>query len=100
LRASKACSNHVLKGDVPLRNSVSRAKFCEEHNEQTRVLSYDEQEKYLDKATPMLRDVATLMLETRMRPEEVYQFPNVNNEENGWGCGCRRVTARCYLAAI
>jgi site-specific recombinase XerD len=64
LACLKALFNHVLKGDVPLRNSVSRVKFCEEHNEQTRVLSYDEQEKYLAKATPMLRDVATLMLET------------------------------------
>ena len=79
LACLKALFNHVLKGDVPLRNSVSRVKFCEEHNEQTReVLSYDEQEKYLAKATPMLRDVATLMLETGMRPEEVYRIRREN----------------------
>jgi hypothetical protein len=40
-----------------------------EDNEQTRVLNYDELAKYLAAATPMLRDVATLMLETGMRPE-------------------------------
>ncbi|WP_035350148.1 tyrosine-type recombinase/integrase [Edaphobacter aggregans] len=78
LACLKALFNHVLKGDVPLRNSVSRVKFYEEHNEQTRVLSYDEQEKYLAKATPMLRDVATLMLETGMRPEEVYRIRREN----------------------
>jgi integrase len=37
-----------------------------------------EQEKYLAKATPMLRDVATLMLETAMRPEEVYRIRREN----------------------
>ena len=72
LACLKALFNHVLKADVPLRNPVSRVKFCEEHNEQTRVLTIAEQEKYLAKATPLLRDIATLMLETGMRPEEVY----------------------------
>jgi integrase len=78
LACLKALFNHVLKGDVLLRNPVSRVKFCEEHNEQTRVLSYDEQERYLAVATPMLRDVATLMLETGMRPEEVYRIRREN----------------------
>jgi integrase len=78
LACLKALFNHVLKGDVPLRNPVSRVKFCEEHNEQTRVLSYEEQERYLAVATPMLRDVATLMLETGMRPEEVYRIRREN----------------------
>ena len=49
-----------------------------EDNEQTRVLTYDEQRKYLEKATPMLWDVATLMLETGMRPEEVYRIQPAN----------------------
>ena len=54
--------------------------FLPENNEQTRVLTYDEQGKYLAAATPVLRDVATLMLETGMRPEEVYRIQpeNVN----------------------
>src|ERR1700760_1264278 len=74
--------NHVIKGDVPLRNPISKtaAKTLREDNEQTRVLNYEEQAKYLAKATPILRDVATLMLETGMRPEEVYRIKpeNVN----------------------
>jgi integrase len=52
--------------------------FPPEGNEQTRVLSYDEQGKYLTAATPFLRDVATLMLETGMRPEEVYRITQEN----------------------
>jgi integrase len=74
LACLKALFNFVLKSDVPLRNPVSRVKFYEEHNEQTRVLSYAEQEQYLQTATPLLRDVAGLMLETGMRPEEVYRI--------------------------
>ena len=72
--------NHAIKGEVPLRNPISKtaAKVLREDNEQTRVLTYDEQEKYLEKATPMLWDVATLMLETGMRPEEVYRIQTAN----------------------
>jgi len=42
------------------------------------VLSYSEQEAYLTVATPVLRDVATLMLESGMRPEEVYRIRREN----------------------
>jgi integrase len=86
LACLRAMFNHVLKGNVLVKNPVSKtaAKALHEDNEQTRVLNYEEQEKYLAKATPMLRDVATLMLETGMRPEEVYrtQPANVHLEES------------------
>jgi integrase len=80
LACLKALFNHALKSDFTFRNPVSRVDFLPENNEQTRVLSYDEQGKYLAAATPILRDVATLMLETGMRPEEVYRIQpeNVN----------------------
>jgi integrase len=80
LACLKALFNFVLKSDVPLRNPVSQVNFLEEHNQQNRVLSYDEQEKYLAAGTPLLRDVATLILESGMRPEEVYRIQpeNVN----------------------
>jgi integrase len=80
LACLKALFNHALKQDFTFRNPVSRVEFLPENNEQTRVLTYDEQSKYLSVATPMLRDVATLMLETGMRPEEVYRIKpeNVN----------------------
>jgi integrase len=85
LACLKAMFNHVLKSDVPLRNPVSRVKFCVENNEQTRVLSFEEQATYLSKGTEMLRDVATLILETGMRPEEVYRLHRDNvHLENGF----------------
>ena len=68
LACLKALFNHAIKSDIPVRNPVSRVGFLAEQNEQTRVLSFDEQARYLAAATPMLRDVATLMLETGMRP--------------------------------
>ena len=80
LACLRALFNHAIKGDLPLKNPISKtaAKSLPEGNEQTRVLSYEEQEKYLTAATPMLRDVATLMLETGMRPEEVYRIQPLN----------------------
>lgn len=64
--------NYAMKADLVLRNPVSRVKFLAEQNEQDRVLNFAEQNRYFDCATPALRDVATLILETGMRPEEVY----------------------------
>lgn len=80
LACLKALFNHAIKSDLTFRNPVSRVDFLPESNEQTRVLTYDEQTRYLAAATPILRDVATLMLETGMRPEEVYRIrpENVN----------------------
>jgi integrase len=48
-------------------------------NQQERVLTYKEQRLCLAEATPVLRDVAGLILETGMRPKEVYtlQRPNI-----------------------
>jgi site-specific recombinase XerD len=80
LACLRAMFNHAIKADVSLKNPIgkSAARALREDNEQTRVLTYDEQEKYLTEATPMLRDVATLMLETGARPEEVYRIEPKN----------------------
>jgi integrase len=72
LACLKALFNFVIKADVLAKNPVSRVKMFAENNLQTRVLSFTEQHNYLAKATPVLRDVATMILETGMRPEEVY----------------------------
>jgi integrase len=58
-------------------------KFLTENNEQTRVLDYREEQIYLSAASQPLRDVAVIILETGMRPEEVYRIEreNVHLEE-------------------
>jgi integrase len=55
-------------------NPVSRVKFFAENNEQMRVLSQDEERLYLMAASQPLQDVATLMIETGARPEEIYRL--------------------------
>lgn len=78
LACLKALFNHAIKADHFIRNPVSDVRFLDENNQQERVLSYAEQRRYLAKASPVLRDVASLILETGMRPEEVYTLPDVN----------------------
>ncbi len=71
LACLKILFNHFIKDDVVVKNPVSRVKFLAENNEQMRVLSPDEEKQYLLAASQPLRDIATLMLETGLRPEEV-----------------------------
>jgi integrase len=42
------------------------------------VISFDEQRKYLEIATDPLKDVATLILETGIRPEEIFRLTKAN----------------------
>jgi integrase len=55
-------------------NPVSGVKLLPEHNLQMRVLSWDEESAYLAAASQPLRDVATLILQTGMRPGEVFHL--------------------------
>jgi integrase len=78
LACAKAVFNFAIKSGLPLQNPFSKIKFLDEQNEQTRVLTYTEQQKYLAEASQPLQDVAVLMLETGMRPEEVYRIEREN----------------------
>jgi len=80
LACLRAMFNHAIKAGLGryLVNPVSQVKPLREENEQTRVLNYDEEKRYLAAATLLLRDVATIMLQTGMRPEEVYRIQPVN----------------------
>jgi integrase len=72
LACLRAMFNHAIKGHAFLRNPVDGIKFLPENNEQDRVLTFTEEAAYLAAASPMLRDVAGLILQTGMRPGEVY----------------------------
>jgi integrase len=69
---------YFVNCDVLAKNPVSRVKFLAENDEQMRVLSLDEQQKYLSAASQPLKDVAVLMLETEMRPEEIHRIRREN----------------------
>jgi integrase len=78
LACGKAMYNFAIKSGLSLQNPFSRVRFLAEDNEQTRVLSYHEQRQYLITASQPLRDIAVLLLETGMRPEEVYRIEREN----------------------
>ncbi len=63
----------VRLGLAPL-NPVRGIKFFPESVRFSRVISREEETRYLDAASPLLRDVATVMLETGLRPSEVCQL--------------------------
>jgi integrase len=75
-----ACLKHLFKHNEDLipKNPVKGVKFLDEDNEQTRVLNTEEQKLYLFAASQPLQDIAMLMLETGMRPEEVYRIRREN----------------------
>lgn len=50
----------------------------EERNEHNRILNHEEEKRYLMAASQPLRDIATIMLETGMRPEEVCRIQREN----------------------
>jgi integrase len=85
LACLKIIFNHFIRQDVVITNPVSRVKFPAENNEQMRVLAFEEQRSYLNAASQPLRDIAALMLETGMRPEEIYRIRKENvNLIEGW----------------
>lgn len=71
LACLRAMLNHFIRNDVLVKNPVSRVKFLKEDNELMRVVTDDEERLYLLAASQPLRDVAVIMIETGMRPEEV-----------------------------
>lgn len=72
-----ACLKALLNKNR-IRAIAVEIKMLREDNDQMRVLSLEEQQKYLTAASQPLRDIATLMLETGMRPEEVYRIRKEN----------------------
>ena len=72
LACLRAMFNHTAKDHHELRNPVSQVKLLAEANQQDRVLTFTEQRAYLAAASQTLADVAGLILETGMRPEEVF----------------------------
>lgn len=74
LAALRAVFNLALKHSLVKSNPVRGLRFFCEDNEQTRVVSFAEEARYLAAAEMRLREVAVLILNTGMRPEEVYRL--------------------------
>jgi len=67
----KMLFKRLIEADVLTKNPTTKVKTFTVENEQTRTLSIDEQRLYLMACSQPLQDVATLILETGMRPSEV-----------------------------
>jgi integrase len=78
LAVLRSSLNHAARlGHIP-RNPVSGIRFLPEGPGRMRIVSHEEQQKYLAAAGSVLRDVATMILETGMRPEEVFTIRKEN----------------------
>jgi hypothetical protein len=60
-------------------------KFLAENNQQTRVLNYTEQQSYLAKATPVLRDVAIHQTKAMERLEQFNALQQIGEFERHEG---------------
>lgn len=74
----RAMYNYFVSLEVLTKNPVSRIKLLPMNNEKTRVLSFEEERLYLAACRQPLHDVAVLMLETGMRPDEIYRMKREN----------------------
>ena len=74
LAALRAIFGLAIKHSLVKVNPVRGLRFLPEDNEQTRVISFEDEARYLRAAVLRLREVATLLVNTGMRPEEVYRL--------------------------
>jgi integrase len=85
LACMKAMFNHFIRLDVITSNPVSRVKMLPENNGKMRVVSFEEERLYLAACSQPLHDVAVMMIEAGMRPEEIYRMKRENvNLEAGY----------------
>jgi len=70
--------NIAIKQGYLLKNPVSDVSFLAEGPGSMRIVSYEEQQQYSAVANPLVQDVATIIVETGMRPEEVYNIRKEN----------------------
>ena len=70
--------NFAIRQGYLMRNPVKLVKFLREGPGMMRILSSEEEELFLQHAPQPLYDIAVIMLETGMRPKEVYALKREN----------------------
>jgi integrase len=78
MAALRVIMNLAIRHGYILRNPVAGVRFLAEGPGIMRTVSHEEEKRYLAKANALLRDVASLMLQTGMRPEEVFTIRKEN----------------------
>lgn len=72
LAALRFMLNFAIRQGHIVSNAVNGVRFLPEGPGRMRIISHEEQQRYLAAAGQPLRDVAVLMVETGMCPEEVF----------------------------
>lgn len=81
----RAMYRYWQRQGLRLENPVSLVKLAAEDTEVFVVVSQADEELYLSVASKTLKDVATLILQTAMRPGEVFALRKKNvNLQQGW----------------
>lgn len=81
----KIIFNFFIRREILVQNPVAHVKFFPEDNRQMRVVSMEEERRYLEEANQTLRDFAIIMIETGMRPSEVAAIERNNvNLDSGF----------------
>jgi integrase len=94
-----ACLRRIFKlaeewGKV--HKALPRIRLLQGENRRERVISPEEEKKYLAAAAPLLKDVATLLFDLGLRPEECFRLKPENYRDetvtifSGKGRGSRR----------
>jgi integrase len=73
LAALRYMMNFAIRQGYIESNPV-RVKFLQEGPGEMRILSHDEERLYLDNSPQLLKDIAIVILQTGMRPNEVYSM--------------------------
>ena len=85
LIALKTIFKRLVSADILIKNPAQEIKQLAENERSFHVLTIDEEKLYLLACPQPLQDVAALMLETGMRPTEIYQLKRENvSVKKGW----------------
>jgi integrase len=74
LETLKAMFYHAERMGYIVKNPVVGVAMFRQPIDSMRVITFDEQRSYLSEASQPLRDIAEIMLDTGMRPEEVFRI--------------------------
>jgi integrase len=74
LTTLKLLFHQAERGGYAVKNPVVGVAMFREPLDSMRVITFEEQRIYLSQASQPLRDIAELMLDTGMRPEEVFRM--------------------------
>ncbi|MGH9406623.1 MAG: tyrosine-type recombinase/integrase [Terriglobia bacterium] len=77
LTTLKLLFHHAERGGLAVANPVKGVAFLEETG-RMRVLTFEEEESYFSTASPLLRQIARVIIDSGMRPDEVFRIERSN----------------------